>query len=153
MKKLPVLLGIVVAIIVAGTTFAEVIVKEAPLTWQQAALTDGEDLYLELCAVCHGSGGKGDGPAAPAMTKPVPDITTLAAKNDGKFPREVVEDSITGESRAISHGTIDMPIWGQVFEDAARSDWKAFRREGQAKQRIYNLIEYLATIQVEYAQP
>jgi len=153
MKKLPVLLGIVVAIIVAGTTLAEVIVKEAPLTWQQAALTDGEDLYLELCGVCHGSDGKGDGPAAPAMTKPVPDLTALAAKNDGKFPREVVENSITGESRVISHGTIDMPIWGQVFEDAARSDWKAFRREGQAKQRIYNLTEYLATIQVEYAQP
>ncbi len=153
MKKLPVLLGIVVAIIVAGTTFAEVKVKEAPLTWQQAALTDGEDLYRELCAVCHGKGGKGDGPAAPAMTKPTSDLTILAARNDGKFPREAVVESITGESRVISHGTIDMPIWGQVFEDAARSDWKAFRREGQAKQRVYNLTEYLATIQVEYAQP
>ncbi len=153
MKKLPVLFGIFVAIIIAGTTFAEVEIKEAPLTWQQAALTDGEDLYLELCAVCHGKDGKGDGPAAPAMTKPVSDLTILAARNDGKFPREVVVDSITGESRVISHGTIDMPIWGQVFENAARSDWKAFRREGQAKQRVYNLTEYLATIQVEYAQP
>jgi len=153
MKKLPVLFGIFVAIIVAGTTFAEVEVKEAPLTWQQAALTDGEELYLELCAVCHGTGGKGDGPAAPAMTKPVPDLSILAARNDGKFPREVVEDSIAGKSRVVAHGTIDMPIWGQVFEDAARTDWKAFRREGQAKQRIFNLTEYLATIQIEYGQP
>jgi len=148
MKKLPVLFGMIVAMIVAGTTFAEVDVKEAPLTWQQAALTDGEDLYLELCAVCHGSGGKGDGPAAAAMTKPMPDLTVLAAKNEGKFPRDAVEDSITGESRVVSHGTIDMPIWGQIFEDAARSDWKAFRREGQAKQRIFNLTEYLATLQI-----
>ena len=153
MKKLPVLFGIFVAIIIAGTTFAEVEIKEAPLTWQQAALTDGEELYLELCAVCHGIGGKGDGPAATAMSKPVPDLTVLAAKNVGKYPREVVEDSIAGKSRVVSHGTIDMPIWGQVFEDAARSDWKAFRREGQAKQRVFNLTEYLATIQVEYAQP
>ena len=153
MKKLPVLFGMIVAMIVAGTTFAEVEVKEAPLTWQQAALTDGEDLYLELCAVCHGTSGKGDGPAATAMTKPVPDLTVLAARNVGKFPREVVEDSIAGKSRVVSHGTIDMPIWGQVFEDAARSDWKAFRREGQAKQRIFNLTEYLATLQVEYTQP
>ena len=68
-----------------------------------------------------------------------------------RIPRKVVENSITGESRVISHGTIDMPIWGQVFEDAARTDWKAFRREGQAKQRIYNLTEHLATIQIEYA--
>jgi mono/diheme cytochrome c family protein len=152
-KKLPVLFGMIVAIIVAGTAFAEVEVKEAPLTWQQAALTDGEGLYLELCTVCHGSGGKGDGPAATAMTKPVPDLTVLAAKNEGKFPREAVEDSIAGESRVVSHGTIDMPIWGQVFEDAARTDWKAYRREGQAKQRIYDLTEYLETLQVEYAQP
>ena len=153
MKKLPVLFGIFLTIIIAGTTFAEVEIKEAPLTWQQAALTDGEDLYLELCAVCHGKDGKGDGPAAPAMTKRVSDLTIMAARNDGEFPREAVIDSVTGESRVISHGTIDMPIWGQVFEDAARSDWKAFRREGQAKQRVFNLTEYLATIQVEYAQP
>jgi len=63
MKKLPVIFGIIVAIIFAGTTFAQVTVKEAPLTWQQAALTDGEELYVELCAVCHGNGAKGDGPA------------------------------------------------------------------------------------------
>jgi len=149
MKRLPALIGIIVAIIVAGTTFAEVEVKEAPLTEQQAALIDGENLYLELCAVCHGKSGTGDGPAAPAMTKPVPDLTILAASNDGEFPRKTIVDSISGESRVISHGTIDMPIWGQVFEDAARADWKTFRREGQAKQRIYNLTEHLATLQVE----
>lgn len=152
MKKLPVLFGIIVAIIFAGTTFAQVTVKEAPLTWQQAALTDGAELYVELCAVCHGSGAKGDGPAAPAMSKPVPDLTGLTAKNDGEFPREVIENSIAGESRVVSHGTIDMPIWGPIFEES-RPDWKAFRREGAARQKIYNLTEYLATLQVEYAQP
>ena len=148
MKKLPVFIGIIVAIIVASTTFAEVKIKEVPITWQQAALTDGGELYLELCAVCHGEGGKGDGPAASAMTKPVPDLTGLAARNDGTFPREEVEDSITGKSRVVSHGTIDMPIWGQVFE-SARPDWKSFRRKSLARQRIYNLTEYLATIQAE----
>jgi len=102
MKKLPVLFGIIIAIIFAGTTFAQVTVKEAPLTWQQAALTDGEELYVELCAVCHGNGAKGDGPAAPAMSKPVPDLTVLTAKNDGMFPRETIENSIAGESRVLT---------------------------------------------------
>ena len=41
-------------------------VKSAPLTWEQAALTDGKDLYAELCAVCHGVEARGDGPAAPS---------------------------------------------------------------------------------------
>lgn len=152
MKKLPVLFGIIIAIVFAGSTFAEVNVKEAPLTWQQAALTDGEELYVELCAVCHGIGAKGDGPAAPAMSKPVPDLTSLAARNEGVLPREAIENSIAGESRVISHGTIEMPIWGPIFEKP-RPDWKVFRREGAVKQRIYNLTEYLATLQVEYAQP
>ena len=148
MKMLPVLFGSIVAIVVASTSFGQAEIKQAPLTWQQAALTDGADLYLELCAVCHGKGGTGDGPAASAMTEAVPDLTALAAKNDGVFPRQAVQDSIAGEARVISHGTIDMPVWGQAFEDL-RPDWKGFRREGFAKQRVFNLTEYLATIQAE----
>ena len=148
MKALLVLIGIIVVITVANTTFGQVEVKRAPLTWQQAALTDGEQLYLELCAVCHGKGGMGDGPAATALKSDVPDLTGLAARNDGQFPRQEVEDSIAGKSRAVSHGTIDMPIWGQAFEDV-RPDWKPFRRKALARQRIYNLTEYLATIQAE----
>jgi len=148
MKKLSVLVGIIAVIIFAGTTFGQVEIKKAPLTWTQAALTDGGELFAELCATCHGVGAKGDGPAASALTKEVPDLTGLAAKNDGEFPRQEVEKSIAGKSRVVSHGTIDMPIWGQAFEDV-RPDWKPYRRSALARQRIYNLTEYLATIQVE----
>jgi mono/diheme cytochrome c family protein len=147
-KTLLVLFGIIVVIIAADTTLGQVEIKQAPLTWKQVALADGEELYVELCAVCHGRGGMGDGSAASALTKTVPDLTRLAAKNDGTFPRQEVEDSIAGKSRVLSHGTIDMPIWGQVFE-GARPNWKPFRQKALARQRIYNLTEYLATIQVE----
>ena len=34
---------------------------ELKTPWQQAALTDGEELFQELCAACHGVSGKGDG--------------------------------------------------------------------------------------------
>ena len=148
MKTLPPLLGAIAAIVFSIAAFAEVQNKDVPASWQEAALADGEELYLDLCAVCHGKAGLGNGPAAPAMTKAVPDLTLLAENNEGIFPRKEVEESITGKSRVISHGTIDMPIWGQVFEDA-RPDWKAFRRKAAAKQRIYNLTEYLITIQAE----
>jgi mono/diheme cytochrome c family protein len=148
MKTLTVLLGVAIVAIVAGTSFAQVQVKEAPITWKQASLSDGEDLYLSLCAVCHGKSGLGDGHAAPALAKTVPNLTTLAANNNGVFPREQVERSIAGKSRVVAHGTLDMPIWGQVFEDV-RPDWKTFRRKAFANQRVYNLTEYLATIQAE----
>lgn len=148
MKTFLILIGIIVAITVANATYGEVKIKKVPLTRQQAALTDGEELYLELCAVCHGESGKGDGPAASALVKALPDLTGLATRNNGKFPRQKVEDSITGESRIVSHGTINMPIWGQAFE-GVRPDWKMFRREALARQRIHSLAEYLATIQTE----
>lgn len=132
----------------AVSVHGEVEIKKEPLSWKQAGLSDGGELYVELCAVCHGKQGIGDGPASAALSKTVPDLTVLAAKNGGVFPFKRVEDSITGKTKVIAHGTIDMPIWGAAFE-GVRPDWKLFRREHLAKQRIHNLTEYLATIQSE----
>ena len=124
----------------------EVTVEEAPLTWRQVANSDGEALYNELCAVCHGPSGNGDGPAASALKKMVPDLTRLSARNDGVFPWEAVEKAITGEARVASHGSVDMPIWGKLFSEL-RPDRKPHQRDVLGKQRIYNLTSYLETIQ------
>jgi len=148
MKAFSVLFGAIIFIIVAGTTFGQGEVKQAPLTWQQAALTDGEELYVELCAVCHGDDGMGGGPAASALKYPVPDLTRLAANNDGEFPREEVQASIAGKSRPDSHLTVNMPNWEEMFEEVRR-DRKMFHREALARQRIYNLTEYLSSIQTK----
>ncbi len=103
---------------------------------------------MELCAVCHGAGGKGDGPAAAALNQAVPDLTMVAAHSGGVFPHEDVERAITGETRVVAHVTLEMPIWGTVFADV-RPDWKGFRREGFARQRIYNLTSHLETLQTQ----
>lgn len=148
MKRLTALIGMAALATFALTAVGQVEVKEAPMTWKQAALTDGEELYLELCAVCHGTSGKGDGPAAPALAKPVMDLTLLAANNDGVFPARQVEDSITGEERVVAHGTMDMPVWGQRFEEL-RPDWKQHRRKALARQRIINLTLHIESLQAE----
>ena len=148
MKNLIALLAIIVLITFASPAIAQVEIKEAPLTWQQAALTDGEELFNELCAACHGVSGKGDGPAASAMAKPVTNLTVLSSSNDGAFPFKQVEKSITGKSQIVAHGTIDMPVWGQRFEEL-RPDWKQFRRKALARQRIYNLTLHIESLQVE----
>ena len=148
MKTLALLLGALIIAIVAGTTFAEDEASNVPKSWQANAVADGADLYMEHCATCHGKGGKGDGPSAGEMKKVVPDLTRLAARNGGVFPREEVEDSIAGASPVLSHGTAEMPIWGQVFENE-RPDHKMFERKALANQRLYNLTEYLATIQAK----
>ena len=121
-------------------------VVEVPLTWQEAALGDGERLYVELCAVCHGIDGTGDGPAAGALAKPLPDLTAIAAANDGVFPRTRIEKAIRGEAEVESHGSLEMPIWGRAFFDA-RPDFKQGQRWAVAQQRIFNLTEYLESIQ------
>ena len=148
MKSLITSLAIIVLITFANPTIGQVTIKEAPLTWQQAALTDGEELFHELCAACHGVNGTGDGPAASAMAKPVSNLTILTASNDGVFPFKQVEKSITGKSQVVAHGTIDMPVWGQRFEEL-RPDWKQFRRKALARQRIYNLTLHIESLQAE----
>ena len=41
-----------------------------------------------------------------------------------------------------------MPIWDAAFE-GVRLDWKGFRQKAIARQRIHNLVEYIASIQIE----
>lgn len=127
---------------------AETEVEQAPITWRQAALEDGEALYAELCAVCHGVGGKGDGPAAPALKAALSDLTQLSADNDGEFPAARVEKVITGNLSLPAHGSAEMPVWGKVFEDV-RPERKPGERWAFSRSRIFNLTEYLKTIQAE----
>ncbi|MFQ3197680.1 MAG: mono/diheme cytochrome c family protein [Paraglaciecola sp.] len=151
-KKIPVILSLMLVTLFGCTTREydtdkKVKIELVPITWQDASLEDGKDLYLALCSACHGKSGKGDGPAAPAMKKMVPNLTNLAAKNGGEFPRKQVENSIAGEDRTIAHETLDMPNWGRQFEDMRYGHWNTKHRQNFMKQKIYNLTEYLATIQ------
>jgi mono/diheme cytochrome c family protein len=148
MRKSLVVLACLAALVLAFTVEAaeKVEVVEVPLTWQKAALSDGEELYVELCAVCHGVDGTGDGPAAKALASPVPDLTAISAANEGVFPRAEIEKAIRGEAEIASHGSLEMPIWGRAFFDT-RPDLKQGQRWALAEQRIFNLTEYLASIQ------
>jgi mono/diheme cytochrome c family protein len=42
--------------------------------------TRGHDLFAFYCAPCHGPGGKGDGPVAPALRTPAADLTTIGSR-------------------------------------------------------------------------
>jgi hypothetical protein len=46
---------------------------------------------------------------------PVPDLTTLAARHAGEFPRKYVIDVIVGRQELPTHGTREMPVWNERF--------------------------------------
>jgi len=101
----------------------------------------GIDNFHAYCSPCHGRDGRGDGPVAAALKRRPSDLTTLARRNHGVFPRADVRDFITNGGRDVpEHGTIDMPIWGPTFRALDSSD-------RSVAIRIANVVEYLATIQ------
>ena len=72
----------------------------------------GADEYYRLCAVCHGEGGRGDGPMSRMLKTPPPNLTLLAKNNGGHFPFLSVLEMIDGRNMYAAHGSREMPVWG-----------------------------------------
>jgi mono/diheme cytochrome c family protein len=101
----------------------------------------GKMNYETNCAACHGQSGKGDGPVSVELrTKPT-DLTSIAKRNGGVFPAEILYRIIDGRKTIRAHGTYEMPVWGLVF---LRSD-----PEDVARNRILAIIAYLKSLQLE----
>jgi mono/diheme cytochrome c family protein len=100
----------------------------------------GPDLYRSYCAVCHGADATGHGPMAPSLKTPPPDLTRLAARNGGLFPRDQVRRIISGEQTQASHGTREMPLWGPIFSQVTRD-------VDLGRVRVDNLARYLEELQ------
>ncbi|NIP19024.1 MAG: c-type cytochrome [Xanthomonadales bacterium] len=143
MKTFTTIFTTMMLMIVSGAAAGETVVREKALTWEDVARLDGPELYANLCAACHGVSGKGDGPAAKLIDKAVPDLTVIA--NGSRFPHKQVEIAISGNKRS-SHGTIDMPAWGDQFR-YLRPGWNAFLRDNYARERIHTLATHLETLQ------
>jgi mono/diheme cytochrome c family protein len=77
--------------------------------------TDGKVLFHDYCAGCHGDAGKGDGPAAMGLARKPADLTRIAAKNGGVFPRIRVMSWIDGFTRAGKHGGQVMPVFDPLL--------------------------------------
>jgi mono/diheme cytochrome c family protein len=107
----------------------------------------GEADYNMYCASCHGEDGKGDGPKAFGLSKPVPDITTLTERY-GSFPADKLARLIDGREPVAGHVDREMPVWGVWFkEEAAAELGGAEGDEGSVQRRVENLIAYLESLQ------
>jgi len=106
---------------------------------------DGRTVYLEACASCHGPDGKGNGPVAKALTKPPADLTRLAERNGGTFPRQHVLEVITGEIAIPAHGKREMPVWSQRFSPSASG--ATVGASIYSQKHLDRVLSYLLSIQ------
>ncbi|HZS18753.1 MAG TPA: cytochrome c [Candidatus Udaeobacter sp.] len=65
--------------------------KKNPVKADAASSGRGKAVYTAECASCHGSGGKGDGPAAKDLEVPAGDLTKLGGQTDGALFWKVTE--------------------------------------------------------------
>jgi mono/diheme cytochrome c family protein len=126
----------------AALLLGTLVLLAPPLAAQEAALAAaGSEYYAQYCAACHGISGKGDGPAAPALITPPPDLTALSKRYGEPFPGLLVAKNIDGSVGVAAHGSTEMPVWGRRFRREEAGPDSALRG------RILLLVEYLRSIQ------
>jgi mono/diheme cytochrome c family protein len=79
----------------------------------------GRKDFATFCAACHGTGGKGDGPAAAGLDRKPADLTALSARNGGIFPGTRVMAKIwgyTGVAPGRQDSASPMPEFGPLLQ-------------------------------------
>jgi mono/diheme cytochrome c family protein len=110
------------------------------------------DDFLGLCADCHGADGKGNGPLTKNLTKFPPDLTRIKLRANGKFDEKAVFDWIIGLNTPNSHGTREMPIWGDWLMDETLEDGTSLEAaplaEKEVERRVMAIVKYLQELQI-----
>jgi cbb3-type cytochrome c oxidase subunit III len=82
---------------------------------------EGRRLYVSYCQLCHGTGGKGDGPLAQKMQIRPADLTTTVRSRSDTILKKIItgegRQTITGRDR---HNLLSdaMPEWKDIFNDS-----------------------------------
>jgi cytochrome c oxidase cbb3-type subunit III len=82
-------------------------------------------LFQELCSVCHGVGGRGDGPSAKGLEPKPADFTNC--KVMAKDSDEVLLKIIKGGGQSVGRSTV-MPAWGDSLSEQQIGDLVKFIR-------------------------
>ncbi|HSF42538.1 MAG TPA: c-type cytochrome [Thermoanaerobaculia bacterium] len=116
---------------------------------QKEEIARGKLSYRIYCRNCHGAEAKGDGSVASLLKVPPSDLTTIRARNGGTFPEDRVIAMLDGREEVAAHGSRDMPLWGQVFQEDPANPGVLKPEAAQAK--IKDLVAFLKSIQTDAA--
>lgn len=128
------------AIAVAALMSAGAANAQAPAKAERGA---GE--YMRYCAACHGVDGDGKGLVAPAMKVAPSDLTRLTERHGDPLPRQKLAEFIDGRRPLASHGSREMPVWGERLWKDVPSRTPEMRKRGT----ILVILDYLESIQRE----
>ncbi|MFC4308483.1 c-type cytochrome [Steroidobacter flavus] len=129
---------------------ASLVCTVALLSWNATAgaadyvAMSGQELYGRFCASCHGLTGRGDGPVAGSFKVEVPDLTLIARRAQGSYPRDRIEKIIDGRFIVGAHGSRTMPVWG---EDLSRLELGNPDAERATRVIIGRLADYVWLLQ------
>jgi mono/diheme cytochrome c family protein len=147
-KVAALVIGLIVALLLAATLGAAPRQQSGAVANQQnpgelrGSLTHGSYFFQTYCATCHGTSARGDGPLADSLRKRPANLTQLAKRNNGVYPKEMVFRIIDGRQPVRGHGGPDMPAWGDAFKRAVENG-----NEDAVRARIQALVDYLEAIQ------
>lgn len=103
------------------------------------------------CSPCHGSDGKGQAISEAFQTDQAPDLTTLAVRNGGTFPEELVKNIIAGSTDRKWHEGSSMPAWGLYYsleEVVGSSTGLEEWRDEYVAEMIEAVSDYIRSLQV-----
>ena len=133
----PIFFGLVLATAFAVTA-RDVGAKDGQNIDRSAVLA-GRSSFATYCKVCHGPRAEGDGPLAEVLkTKPA-DLTQFLVRHEGEYPFEEIVATIDGRKGGPVRKSSPCPVWG--------NDFKVTDDEDRAQKRIYEITNYLWTLQ------
>lgn len=112
-----------------------------------STISKGQQEFIDNCSLCHGDTAKGDGYFSSMLTLPTSDLTKLSKNNNGIFPYKSVYLTIDGTEKIKSHGSHQMPIWGDRFK---MTTWYTINQkyaDTLVRGKIFELVLYLESIQ------
>jgi mono/diheme cytochrome c family protein len=115
---------------------------------QKEKVDVGKQEFEVHCAGCHGTDARGKGPnAGPKVSSA--DLTLMAEHNAGSFPTERIIGVIDGRAQIASHGSRDMPVWGDQYAKLAAEHFAGspYDQEALVRGRVLILVDYLRRIQ------
>jgi mono/diheme cytochrome c family protein len=121
----------------------------SPSLAQKEKVDVGKREFEVHCAGCHGMDARGKGPNTSSLKVAPSDLTLLAKRNVGVFPTDRVIGVIDGRAEIASHGSREMPVWGDRYAIGAAEHFAGspYDQEVHIRGRVLVLVDYLRRIQ------